>query len=104
MLKIKFNSFWTGLCIGMLSPVVCFLLYWLFVYAYMSFPVRFITYLITGNMLSNVLKVCTLGNLIWFYLSMKKNADAASKGILTSVFVYLIIVLWISYAIEIDLS
>ena len=104
MFKINFNSFWTGFIIGILSPVVCFMLYWLFVYSYMSFPGRFITYLITGNMLSNVLKVCTLGNLIWFYLSMKKNGDAASKGILTSVFIYLIMVLWISYALEIDLS
>lgn len=103
MSTIKIDRFWIGLGIGILSPVFCFMLYWLFVYSYMSFPVRFIDYLLKGNMLSNVIKVCTLGNLVWFYLSMKKNWDAASKGILTSVFLYLIAVLWISYNMEIDL-
>jgi len=41
-------------------------------------------------------------NLVLF--KYEKNGDAASKGILTSVFIYLIMVLWISYALEIDLS
>ena len=104
MIQPRYNRFWIGLSLGILSPILVLVMYWLFFYAYMSFPVRFITYLLNGNMLANVIKVCVLGNLAWFYWSMKKTWDAASKGVLTSVFLYLLLVLWISYYLETDLS
>lgn len=93
----KLDSFWKGLAIGILFPVLCFCCYWLFRYSYMDFPVRFIKYLMFGQMLSSTIKVCALGNLLIFYLFLNKQMNKASKGIIVSVLIYVALVFYVMY-------
>ena len=93
----KLDGYWKGLAIGILIPVFCFFCYWLFRYSYMDFPVKFVKYLMFGQMLSAVIKVCALGDLLIFYLFLNKHMNRASKGIITSVIIYVALVFYIMY-------
>ncbi len=93
----RLDNFWKGLAIGILFPVLCFSCYWLFRYSYMDFPVRFIKYLMFGQMLSSTIKVCALGNLLIFYFMLNKHMNKATKGIIASVLIYVALVFYVMY-------
>jgi hypothetical protein len=95
--KEKTDGFWQGFAIGILFPVLCFFCYWLFLYSYMDFPVRFVKYLMQGQMLSNAIKICALGNLLIFYLFLNQQMNKASKGVITSVIIYVGLVFYVMY-------
>lgn len=96
----KLDNFWMGLLIGLFFPAFLFFIYWLFFYNYMSFPRGFYRYLTGGHLLSNVVKLCGLGNLILFYLGLTKKADRFTKGIIVSVLFYVGVVAYVSYYME----
>ncbi|MBN8692598.1 MAG: hypothetical protein J0L69_05340 [Bacteroidetes bacterium] len=93
----KLDTFWKGLAIGILFPLLCFFCYWLFMHSYMAFPVKFIKYLMFGQMLSNTIKMCALGNLLIFYFFLNKGLNNATKGIITSVVIYAALVFYVMY-------
>lgn len=93
----KLDSFWIGLLIGVLFPMLLLTCYWLFFYHKLGFPQRFIRYLMMGQMLSNVLKICGLGNLGLFYLGLHYKIDRFNKGVVVSVLVYVALIAYISY-------
>ncbi|MGZ3883019.1 MAG: hypothetical protein ACXVP0_09600 [Bacteroidia bacterium] len=101
-IKERMDNFWIGLAIGMLFPVFCFFCYWLFRYSYISFPVRFVKYLLQGQMLSATIKMCGLGNLLIFYYGLNSKMDKATKGIIVSVLVYVALVVIVTYYYEPD--
>jgi hypothetical protein len=98
--KEKFDNFWVGLLVGILVPAFFFLCYWLFFYSYMNFPRAFMRYLIGGDLLSNTIKLCALGNLLIFYGFLNAKLTSGAKGIIASIFVYLALVLYVIYYIE----
>src|ERR1051325_61828 len=93
----KLNGFWKGLAIGIFFPLLCFFCYWLFFHSYMSFPVRFIKYLMFGQMLSSAIKMCALGDLLIFYLFLNKQMNKATKGVIASVLIYVALVFYVMY-------
>ncbi len=98
--KEKLDGFWKGFAIGTFFPVFVFFCYWLFMYSYMAFPMRFIKYLIFGDVLSATIKMCALGNLLIFYFFLNAKLNSATKGIIASVFVYLALIIYVMFAIE----
>lgn len=96
----RLDTFWRGLLIGLLFPAFLFFIYWLFTESQIGFPVRFVHYLINGHLLSNVIKLCGLGNLLLFYFGLNKKIDRFSKGIITSVVFYIALVAYITYTLE----
>ena len=98
--KEHIDKFWMGLLIGIFFPMFLFFCFWLFKYSYISFPERFIKYLMNGDLLGNTIKLCALPNLLLFYLFMNKNMNKATKGIIASVFVYLALVIYVMIYIE----
>ena len=93
----RLDNTWIGLLIGILFPVFMFVLYWLFFHHQISFPVRFVKYLMGGNLLSNVIKICALGNLLLFYIGLNYKIDRFSKGIVFSVLFYVALIAYITY-------
>lgn len=98
----KLDFFWKGLVIGLLFPAFCFFCYWLFLHSQIDFPKGFVKYLMGGQLLSNVVKLCCLGNLLLFYFGLTKKMDGFTKGIITSVVLYVGLVAYISYFLETD--
>lgn len=99
----KMDTWWGGLVIGIIFPVIVFFLYWLFLYSQISFPRRFIIYLMNGHLLSNVIKLCGLGNLLLFYFGLNKKMDRFSKGIIISILLYVALVAYVTYYHEPEL-
>ena len=61
----------------------------------MGFPVRFIKYLMFGQLLSATIKMCALGNLVIFYFFLNGKLNNATKGIIASVFIYLALIVYV---------
>jgi hypothetical protein len=96
----KLDNFWTGLLIGMLFPAIMFFFYWMFFHHQLSFPRGFLRYLMGGHLLSNVIKICGLGNLLIFYFGLTKKIDKFSRGIIVSVLFYVALVAYVTYFME----
>src|SRR5687767_4988957 len=97
----RFDNFWIGLITGLVFPGVLFFFYWLYFQSQLDFPTRFVQYLLMGNMLSNVIKICGLGNLLLFYLGLTNKMDRFSKGIILSVFLYIGLIAYVTYYLEV---
>ena len=98
--KERLDNFWMGLIIGVLFPAIVFFFYWMFFQSQLNFPRGFLRYLLKGQMLSNVIKLCGLGNLLLFYLSLNQKMDKFSKGIIVSVVLYVALVAYITFYLE----
>jgi hypothetical protein len=96
----KLDKTWIGILIGILFPVFLFFLYWLILHHQISFPKRFLRYLMNGYLLSNVVKICGLGNLILFYFGLTQKIDRFSKGVIISILLYIGLVAYITYYLE----
>ena len=96
----RIDNFWIGVLIGLLFPGLMLVCYWLIFHHQISFPYRFFKYLMGGNLLSNVIKICALGNLLLFYFGLSYKIDKFSKGIVFSVLFYVALVAYITYYYE----
>ena len=95
----KLDSFWKGLVIGLAFPVVIYFIYWLFFHH--QIPLTFhIQRMIQFSMLSNLMKICGIGNLLLFYFGISKKLDNFSKGIILSVLIYAALVAYVMYYLE----
>jgi hypothetical protein len=56
-----------------------------------------VKYLLNGQMMSAVIKMCGLGNLLMFYFGLNKGMDKATRGIIVSVLIYVALVMYVSY-------
>ena len=99
-MSARINTFWAGLLAGFVFPMVLFFFYWMFFHQQLGFPGRFIMYLRGGDMLSNVIKLCGLGNLLLFYLGLTRKYDSFTKGIIVSVLAYVLLVAYVTYYLE----
>lgn len=93
----KTDRWWIGLLTGLLFPMLMFTLYWLFFHHQIGFPRRFLKYLMTGYLLSNVIKICGLGNLLIFYLGLNYRMDKFNKGLIISVLFYVLLIAYVTY-------
>ncbi|MBX3165048.1 MAG: hypothetical protein KF900_11260 [Bacteroidetes bacterium] len=96
----RLDNFFIGLLVGLLFPAILFFFYWLFFHQGLAFPGRFVRFLMSGYLLSNVIKLCGLGNLLVFYFGLQYKIDKFSKGVIASVFLYLGLILYVSYVFE----
>ncbi len=96
----RLNNFWIGLLVGLFFPMVMFFFYWMFFHHQIGFPRRFIRYLLNGYLLSNVIKVCGLGNLLLFYWGLRRKMDDFNKGIILSILFYIGLVAYVTYYLE----
>lgn len=99
----RLDNFWKGLLIGVLFPFFLFFLYWLFFHSQLNFPRGFLRYLMGGQLLSNIIKICGIGNLLLFYLGINKKMDRFAKGIILSVVLYVALVAYVTYYLESDI-
>jgi hypothetical protein len=99
--KERADNFWIGLACGLLFPGILFLIYWLYFYHQISFPSRFVRFLIQGYMLSGVIKICGLGDLLLFWLGLNYRLDRFCKGVILSVFLYIGLIAYVTYYLEV---
>ncbi len=89
--KSKFNNIPVGIILGLLTPLVIFLIFYLVqgMPADMSLHSFIFQYSIR-NVLPNILSLCAIPNLLIFWLFLQKGNYLSSKGIIIAIFILLI--------------
>ena len=85
------NQFIKGLLVGLIAPIVAFVIYVAF---YLEADVME-TYntLVKMNKLTHVISLSALINLLLFFMNIKTNRDMIAKGIVLATMIYAFIVL-----------
>ena len=89
----KGDSMFLGVVMGLISPAITFMGYYLINYNYMTFR-GFINYLILGKTYSPLISLCVVTNLLVFFIFIWKEDYRTTKGILLSTFIY---AAWVFY-------
>jgi|GEM_PF-378907 len=101
----KIDKWWIGLLAGIVFPAIIYFFYWLFFHHQMNFPRQFTRYLLNGSqygghLMSNILKICGLGNLLIFYLALNAKIDKFNRGVIISVFLFVLLIAYVTYYLE----
>jgi len=93
----RLNKLWVGLILGIMLPIFCFSVYWLFFQRDIHFSEDDIRYLVNKELMINVFKMCCGSNLILFYLGINKRMVNFAKGIIGSVLIYALILAYLTF-------
>ena len=81
--SLFFNKIGYGLIVGFITPVISFLLYYIFRFGQYSFS-DYIRLLIESNKIVNVLSLTVLPNLAPFMLFINSSRYSAGRGVLAA--------------------
>jgi hypothetical protein len=81
--SLFFNKIVYGLIIGFISPVIFFLLYYIFRFGHYSFT-DYLQLLIESKKLVNVVSLSVLPNLAPFMLFINSNRYSSGRGVLAA--------------------
>jgi hypothetical protein len=87
----KYDSVVLGTVVGLLSPLIIFIIYYFIRYSGMYFP-AYIHYLSSGGVFLPVLSLCVTPNLLIFFVFIWTKRDKSARGVLQATFVYAIYV------------
>ena len=92
MQRQLFNSQKTGFTLGLILPLISFLIFYLF--RYRDIPlVEFFNYVYFRHVLSPLLSLNILPNLILFFIFIRKNYLFSARGVLIATFIFAVLVL-----------
>ena len=89
--SLFFNKIIYGLLVGFLSPIVFFLIYYIFRFEQYSFP-EYLRILIDSKKLVSVLSLTVLPNLGPFMLFINSNRYSAGRGVLAATIIIGIVI------------
>jgi hypothetical protein len=90
----KYNNMTLGLILGLLLPALVFVLVWAFSDTGGASLRTFFMGLKEGQILTNILSLCTLADLLLFYMFLRKRRYQTVRGIILAVF---LIALWVIF-------
>ena len=88
----RWNKFWIGLALGILLPLVAFMLIYYFGYPKIHFD-KFISHVVMMKALPKMLSLCAIPNLAIFYLFLNREYWYATRGIITATLLCTFVVL-----------
>ena len=96
MKTINFNKTWIGIFLGLLTPSLVLLLYYMINFGYLTIS-GFMKYLQLGDTYTPLISLCVLGNLAVFYPFIWKEKWKGAKGVLAATFIWTAIVLFLKF-------
>lgn len=93
---IKKDDVITGFVIGLVAPVLAFLIYYYSKFSAYSLSEIF-RYIVTLRLLSPLISLSLVANLLSFFIFIWLKADRSAKGVLLATFVYGAIIVFIIY-------
>ncbi|MCH7535440.1 MAG: hypothetical protein IH948_06790 [Bacteroidetes bacterium] len=92
----KWDKVWLGLICGIIMPVIMVLSYYQSSYSAITLS-NFVERMVLNNLESKLISVAIVGNLGVFFLFIWLNADRASKGVVGSMFLYGVVILYFKF-------
>ena len=77
------NKLWIGLALGIVLPLLLFFIFYLIMYAHVPFG-EYLAYSAKMRVLPKILGLCTIPNLVVFYLFLNKEYWYATRGIIAA--------------------
>jgi hypothetical protein len=90
-MKFLLNTQPVGLIMGLIAPVIVFLGFYVFKYSGITF-FEFLDFLISRNVIVQVLSICVIINLLLFFIFIWTNRLYAARGVILATFIYAIVV------------
>lgn len=95
--SLFFNKISYGIAVGLISPILFFLLYYIFRFGQYGFA-DYLQFLVESKKLANVLSLTVLPNLAPFMLFINSNRYSSGRGVLGATVVIGIIIFIIKLA------
>ena len=95
-MKIKNDSVFIGLPLGIIAPMIAFYLYYYFNYKGLTYS-EFVHNMDVGGIYAPVLSICVLVNLGVFFGFIWADKDRSAKGVLLATFLYAGLVCYIKF-------
>jgi hypothetical protein len=83
----RLNSFWIGAAMGLILPLLVFLIFYLVMYAHVPLG-EYLTYSAKMRALPKLLSLCAIPNLIIFYLFLNREYWFATRGVIGATLLY----------------
>lgn len=83
----KYDKWWTGMLAGFLAPLIAFLIYYQINYGHMGL-LKYFRFIINGNMYSQLMSLCVIANLPFFFLFLQFNMYNSSRGVILMTIIY----------------
>ena len=96
MKKFNFDNIVLSFMLGIIAPMLTFLLYYLINYNYMPIY-TFINFIKLGNLFKPIISLCILSNLAIFYLYIWKNKYKGTRGVIYSTFIWAAFVIYLNF-------
>ena len=96
LLGRRWNKFWIGLALGIVLPLVAFLLIYFFGYSKTPFG-EFLKYAFMIKALPKILSLCAIPNLAIFYLFLNKEYWYATRGVIFATMLCTLVVVLIKF-------
>jgi hypothetical protein len=88
----RYDRILTGWLIGMISPIIIFLLVYQLKYSEMEFAV-YVRNIWQMKIFLKILSLCVFPNLGFFFLFYRMKYDMAARGVIMATFMYAFVVL-----------
>ena len=92
----RWNKFWIGLTLGLVLPLVAFLLIYFIGYSKTNIY-KFLEHAIMRQALTKIMSLCVLPNLAIFYFFLNKEYWYATRGVICSTLLYTLAILVILF-------
>ena len=93
---IKKDNVYFGLAIGLVAPIIAFLIYYYAKFSAYSLA-EMMRYIITLKLLSPLISLSLVANLLSFFIFIWLKADQSAKGVLLATFVYGAVIVFLIY-------
>ncbi len=94
----RYNNIRLGAMLGLLAPILGFLLVYLIAFRGISF-VEFLEFLVSRKKLSSVISLSVIPNLLLFFIFIWLNYLYSARGVLASTLLYAVVVVLTKFLI-----
>ncbi|MFH1005686.1 MAG: hypothetical protein V1781_09400 [Bacteroidota bacterium] len=98
--KKRFDSIVLGMFLGLLSPFLSLFIFYFLCYNHLSFSLFFTEIILNNNILCPVISLCTISNLLVFFIFIWSNRNYNARGVLLSTLIYMGYVVYQKYFLE----
>jgi hypothetical protein len=85
--KSKYNAVPIGVITGIVAPMLAMFIFYLYEQDQFETFRMFYKFLISQDVLTNVISLCAIPNLLFFYIYLRRNYYYSARGVILATFI-----------------